>query len=127
MDQVKGSVMNEQHDLQETVLAKLGKMGGDKFVGELIGLFLEHVPKKIDAAVAAEKAGDLVAVQRAVHSVKSSAGNIGAEALLELSGKLERLASEGNEKPIPPLMRQLEAAYSRLQPRLETIKKGIEE
>lgn len=119
--------MDDQHDLDESVLEKLGKMGGDKFVGELIGLFLEHVPQKIDAAVAGEKAGDLVAVQRAVHSVKSSAGNIGAKALLELSAELERLASDGNEKSIPPLMRRLEAAYSRLRPRLETIKKGLEE
>ena len=89
-------------DLDEDVLDKYGRSHGDQF------------------------AGDLVTAQRVVHSVKSSAGNIGAKILLELSSQLERLASEGNEKSIPPLMRQLEAAYSRLRPRLEIIRKGME-
>lgn len=46
------SQKDHQHDLDESVLAKLGKIGGDQFVGELIGLFLEHVPTKIAEAEA---------------------------------------------------------------------------
>ena len=119
--------MPELQDVDNSVLARLRDTGGDKFVVELIDLFLEHVPKKIAEAVAGEKAGDPVAVERAAHSVKSSAGNIGAEALLELSGQIEQLASEKKQKSLAPLMGQLEAAYSRLQARLQMLKKGMEE
>ncbi len=118
--------MTELHDLNEEVLDKLGRSYGAKFVSELIGLFLEHVPKNINAAVAAEKAGDLVAVERAAHSVKSSAGNIGALALLELSGQIEQLAEEKKGESIPPLLRELEEAFSRLGTRLEGIKNEVE-
>ena len=118
--------MAELPDLNEDVLDKLGRSYGPKFVSELISLFLEHVPKNINAALAAEKAGDLVALERAVHSVKSSAGNIGAEALLELTGKIEHLASQGKVEPLAPLMRRLEAAFSRLCTRLELRKNEVE-
>ncbi len=117
--------MAELPDLNEEVLDKLGRSYGAKFVNELIGLFLEHVPKNINAALAAEKAGDLVALERSVHSVKSSAGNIGAEVLLDLAGKIEQLASKGRMESIPPLMRRLEAAFSRLCTRLESRKNEV--
>ena len=113
-------------DLNDDVLDKLGRSYGAKFAGELIGLFLEHVPKNINAAVAAEKAGDLVALERAVHSVKSSAGNIGAEALLEIAGEIEKLASQGRSDALTPLMRRLESAFSILSTRLKLRKNKVD-
>ena len=113
-------------DLNDDVLDKLGRSYGAKFVKELIGLFLEHVPKNINAAVAAEKAGDLVALERAVHSVKSSAGNIGAEALLEIAGEIEKLASQGRSDALTPLMRRLESAFSILSTRLKLRKNKVD-
>ena len=118
--------MTDLPDLNDDVLDKLGRSYGAKFVRELIGLFLEHVPKNIGAAVAAEKAGDLVAVARATHSVKSSAGNIGAEALLEIAGEIEKLASQGRTESLSPLMRRLESAFSRLSTRLEMRKNKVD-
>ncbi len=118
--------MSEYQDLDDAVINNLRRLGGDKFVGELIGLFLEHVPKKIDEAVAGEKKGDLEAVERAVHSVKSSAGNIGANALMELAGSIEQLAEEQKGESIPPLLNKLEEAFSRLRSRLEMLRKGGE-
>ena len=119
--------MTDLQDLNDSVLDKFGRAHGNKSVVELIDLFLVYVPKNINAAVAAEKTGDLIAVGRAVHAVKSSSGNIGADTLRELAGQIEHLSSEGNENSITPLMRQLEAAFSRLKSRLEMKRKGIEE
>jgi len=118
--------MSELPDLDESVLERLRKIGGDEFPGELIGLFLEHAPKKIDEALAGEQNGDLEAVERAVHALKSSAGNIGANALMELAGQIEQLAEEQKGASIPPLLRELEEAFSRLRSRLEMISKGGE-
>ncbi len=119
--------MSETRDLDMVALDRLRKMGGDEFLGELIGLFLEHAPKKIAEAEAGEKAGDMEAVERAVHALKSSAGNIGANALMELAGRIEQLAEEQKGGSIPPLLHELEEAFSRLRVRLEIFRKGGEE
>ncbi len=118
--------MGELPDLDMSVLERLRKMGGDEFLGELLDLFLEHAPKKLEEALTAEKKGDLEAVERAVHSLKSSAGNIGAEALMELAGQIEQLAEEQKGASIPPLLHELKEAFSRLRLRLEMISKGGE-
>jgi HPt (histidine-containing phosphotransfer) domain-containing protein len=116
--------MPEYQDLDHTVLEKMRNLGGDKFIGELIDLFLEHVPKKLEEALAGEKSGDLDAVERAVHSIKSSAGNLGAINIQYLAGQIEQLAADRQGDAIPPLMRELEAALPRIQPHLQEIKKG---
>ena len=118
--------MGELPDLDESVLERLRKVGGDEFPGELIDVFLKHAPKKLEEALTAEKNGDLVAVERAVHSLKSSAGNIGAEALMELAGRIEQLAGEKKGESIPSLLNELEEAFSRLRSRLEMLRKGGE-
>ena len=116
--------MSEQQELNRSVLEKLRNMGGDKFLGELINLFLEHAPKKLEEALASERSGDMEALERAVHSLKSSAGNLGAVAVQDLAGHIEQLASEKQAESIPPLMRELEKKFARLPPWLEEIKRG---
>ncbi|UCD38425.1 MAG: Hpt domain-containing protein [Fidelibacterota bacterium] len=118
--------MAERQVLDNTVLERMRKLGGDKFLGELIDLFLEHVPNRLDEALAGEQAGDLEAIERAAHSIKSSAGNLGAMAILELTGQIEQLAADHQADAIPPLMRDLEAAFAQLRPRLEDVKRGAQ-
>ena len=115
--------MTDLQDLNETVLETLITNYGAKFADELIDLFLEYVPTNVTDAVAGEKSGELATIERAVHSIKSSAGNIGAEVLFQLAGEIEQLISEEDIASIPPRMRQFEAAFARLLPRLEMFRK----
>ncbi|MCH8327616.1 MAG: Hpt domain-containing protein [Candidatus Marinimicrobia bacterium] len=116
--------MAELQDLNENVLEKLRKLGGEKFVGEMLALFLKHVPGKVAAAVAGANAGDFAVVEAAVHSVKSSSGNIGAERVFDIANRIELLEGSEVEKFLPSLIIELEESFSRLRGILEKVKKG---
>jgi HPt (histidine-containing phosphotransfer) domain-containing protein len=103
-------------------LARLDDIGGADFVCEMIGLFLEHSPPRLQAARAGLQAGDLAAVARAVHPLKSSAGNLGADTVQSLSEHIEQQAMAGVGDALPALLIQLEDAYRQVQARLEAIR-----
>src|SRR5947209_5788250 len=91
-------IMNNVSGIDPQGLVRLSKIGGPDFVGQMIDLFLEEAPERLDAAREAEKAGDLGAVADAAHSLKSSARNFGAERLADLAENIEITArSPGGE------------------------------
>jgi HPt (histidine-containing phosphotransfer) domain-containing protein len=111
-------------DVDSKAIERLRKLGGDAFVTELIDTFLTHVTQKMEEALTGERKGNLETIERAVHSIKSSAGNLGAQKLQDLSAQIEELAEDKQSKPIPPLLRELEDAFERVKPHLEEFKKG---
>lgn len=60
-------------------------------VGELIRLFIANTPPRLTAMDAALAAGDLTALRRAAHSLKSSAANLGAIGIRQVCEKLEEM------------------------------------
>ncbi|MBI4444575.1 MAG: Hpt domain-containing protein [Acidobacteria bacterium] len=77
-----------------TVLNRLRKIGGDELVRKMIELFSTHGRLRVQAAQEAWERRDLREVERAAHSLRSSAGNVGAMILERLCAKLEKEASE---------------------------------
>jgi HPt (histidine-containing phosphotransfer) domain-containing protein len=100
-------------------LERLRDLGGTAFLRQMIGLFLDLAQQKLQAAQAAERAGDIPAIGKAIHALRSSSGNIGASTMQELATRIDELAREQNPGHIPALLRQLEAAFARVRPRLE--------
>lgn len=111
--------MSDDNSWDRTVITRLERIGGRKLVREMIAIVLDYVPKKLEAARAGERAGDLVAIQYAVHPIRSSAGNVGAHIVQELASRIERLAIEKQAEQIPSLLRELEAAFDQVRPQLE--------
>ena len=78
---------------------QLNQDGEPDVLVEVLGLFLEDAPARLDAMTAAVAAGDGPALQRAAHGLKGAAGTIGARSLqaacreLEEMGKHNRLES----------------------------------
>src|SRR5688500_16599916 len=103
------SVMNPKS------LERLHSLGGTKLVRNVVQIFLTHVPARIETARQSLQSGDLKGVERAIHSVKSSAGNVGAETLGELSGRIEQLAEEQKGESIGGLLLELESAFSQVR------------
>ena len=116
--------MIESQILEQAVLDKLKQIGGDKLVSELIGMFLELAPGKIAEVATGAQTGDMETVERAAHSLKSSAGNLGAVALQELCARIEALAENNRAEQVIPLVSPLQEAYDRLQPQLEELSRG---
>jgi two-component system, sensor histidine kinase RpfC len=117
--QKKALHVSGENVLEAAALARLEKIGGRKLVHDMIVIVLDYVPKKLKAARAGELAGDLAAIQNAVHPIRSSAANVGARAVQELATRIERLATEKQAAPIPALLGELEAAFAQIRPQLE--------
>ncbi|MFN7086266.1 MAG: response regulator [Burkholderiales bacterium] len=112
--------------LDAGVLAGLRELGGgaegEALVASLAGLFLEDAPKQLRAARAAAAAGDAAGLRAAVHTLKSSAANMGALRLSELAAALERDARDA--MPPQPLTRlaEMEAEFEAVRPELERLR-----
>jgi len=111
--------MSDESGLDTAAIDKLRQLGGEKFVGDMIGLFFQYAPERLAAARAAKQAGDLQAVEKAAHALKSSAGQIGARRVQDLATQIEKLAMEQQADAIGLLLPQLEEAITQVKPLLE--------
>jgi len=91
-------------------LQGLLKLGGSELVRQMIHLFLVHAPERVRTASEAVRAGDWTAVERAGHSMKSSAAYLGLTGLQERAARLEELAAQGGSGEIAGLLREVSEA-----------------
>jgi HPt (histidine-containing phosphotransfer) domain-containing protein len=75
----------------------LALMDGDReLLFELIDVFLEDAPQRIQAVRSALADRNADAVYRAAHALKGSAGNFGAPEVVSRANRLEALAREND-------------------------------
>ncbi|MFH1852202.1 MAG: Hpt domain-containing protein [Candidatus Neomarinimicrobiota bacterium] len=108
-----------KNHFDQSALERLEKIGGKKLRGQIIALFLERTPAKIAEAQAGLADGNLTVVERAVHSLKSSAGNVGAVSIQELAQRVESLAEAGQAEIITDLLEELSGLFTLIKPLLE--------
>lgn len=101
-------------------LADLAELGGPPFVSEMIDAFLTLATQAIADIRAGLASGDLPAVARTAHSLKSAAANLGAEELREIAVQIESQArssetSEGLQPYFGKLATSLDRARDFLQ------------
>jgi HPt (histidine-containing phosphotransfer) domain-containing protein len=97
------------------VLEKLRMVGGPKLVRELIELFMRFAPERMAIARAGIENGDLGATERALHSLKSSAGQLGVTAIQEASRRGEVSASNGDVTGAKAALAEVEVAWPAIQ------------
>jgi HPt (histidine-containing phosphotransfer) domain-containing protein len=98
--------------LERAALDKVLQLGGPTLLRRLIDMFLENAPARLERARDAERSGALRDLEQATHSLKSTAGNLGARRLQLLSERIEGLAADGSADGVRPLMTQLDEAYT---------------
>lgn len=91
--------MTEQPVLDGVALDRLRRIGGDTLVRKMIALYLEHGPGRVQAMKDGLETGDAEQVERAAHTMKSSAGNMGAVRLQHAAEAVETLAVSGAIHP----------------------------
>lgn len=106
-------------------IERLLKLGGQKFVLEMIGLFGSYGGKKLAEARQAQQAGNLPALAAATHPLKSSAGNIGAVRVQELAAQIERAALEQQTELANSSLDELETAFAEALEQLELEKSKL--
>ena len=97
------------------------------FVTELIDVLFEELPQKVRAIEDAAASGDAYRVNRLAHSLKSSAGNLGAMPLSRHFHALERMGADGNVSTVPSLVAAVNAEFARVKAVLSELRRGAPE
>ncbi len=101
------------------MLAGLRKLGGAGLFRELAEVFLGDAEARLEALREAAEVGDADAVERTAHTLKGSAGNMGARRMAETCARLQDAASAGDLSGVPGLLEQLRKDFGRVRPALE--------
>lgn len=82
-------------EIDPMALERVLRMGGKALLGRLVAAAFGNLETRRGELAAALGTGDAAAAERAAHSIKSSAKNVGASALGELAEAAEELARQG--------------------------------
>jgi HPt (histidine-containing phosphotransfer) domain-containing protein len=110
--------MTHEPTLDPAGFERLHRIGGEALLQAMVAAFLENAPLRVTAALEAHAARDREGVARAAHSLKSTAGNLGATAVQRAAERLESGAATAGEEEFDALVAELEARFERLVTRL---------
>jgi len=96
-------------------LERLERFGGGTLLRKMIALFLTAAPERIETTRDASARGDRAAAELALHSLKSSAAQLGAMRLQRLSERGEQLARAGSLEGLPGVVQELEDELIRVE------------
>ncbi len=100
-----------QH-IDPVMLDNLQRIGGQKLCREMLSIFLEQLPQKMEAVQAALDNKDAYRLEHAAHSIKSSAGNLGAVQLREIASGMEESAEREDLDVPTQLWKDLQTEYA---------------
>ena len=93
--------------------------GGDaSLCAEIIQMFLEDCPVRVEEIRAAIDRGDAAALVSSAHALKGSAAYLAAQVLRACAADLERAGRERQLDAAPALLAALDAAVAELLPEL---------
>jgi HPt (histidine-containing phosphotransfer) domain-containing protein len=99
------ATQNSESSINRDVLEGYARRWGAPFVVQMIDLFVNESPARVAAAEQGLAEGDAVAIAAAAHGLKSSAGNLGAIALMNRMAALEHAARTESVTALAPLVR----------------------
>jgi HPt (histidine-containing phosphotransfer) domain-containing protein len=110
----------------EEALIRLERIGGSNLAARVIDAFLESAPGRIERARQGAATGDLEEIEAALHSLVSSAGQLGGR-------ELERATLEGQKQirdrgfgAAASVLVEVEAAFARFRAYLLESRKDAE-
>jgi HPt (histidine-containing phosphotransfer) domain-containing protein len=102
-------------------LRQLTPPGEPDVLTEVLQMFLQEVPPRIERLRNAWTAGNIQEVYRAAHSLKGSAGNIGAQRLLGVCKQLDEMGRAGDLEHSAPLVDALATEYGKVADEIRLI------
>jgi CheY-like chemotaxis protein len=108
----------DQQTIDELRALDEGKTG---VLRQLVELFDEEVPKRIKAIGRAQASGDFKWMNREAHTLKSSAGNLGAKRLSELCLRLEQINTPEQARSADGLVIELGAEFEKASAELRAL------
>jgi HPt (histidine-containing phosphotransfer) domain-containing protein len=113
--------LSEPPVLDGTALERLRRLGGPDLVRRLVELYLANGPERMRSLSDGAAEGDADRVERGAHTMKSSAGNLGAVRLQRTAEALEASAAEGtiDSQLVARLVREYDESAAALRSLLE--------
>ena len=113
---VEGSARRDNsHAKPFDLVRALQNVGGDTdLLAELMDLFVQGMPERLDAAWAAIEGGDSDAVARTAHTLKGSVGNFAAKEAFDLALTLETAGRSGELDGVDGVFEKLTEEVHRL-------------
>ncbi len=100
-------------------------MGWDGAPAQMIDLFLSGARERMDQISEGLASGDREIAERAAHTLKSSAGNVGAQRLQMLAQEAEGLAESEEMNELGTLLPSLELEFETACEALRNVMEGI--
>lgn len=116
----------QENDTYEARLNEIEKEHGQELLFELIDLFLQDYPPKMQLMTAACEHGDFNQVKYFVHLFRSGSANLGAQELAELCFKLEDSLTDMKPEDIERACQQIVTEYEKAAMHLSEYKKEKE-
>jgi HPt (histidine-containing phosphotransfer) domain-containing protein len=108
----------ESSTLDRSVLDSLRQLtppGEPDVLNEVLTMFLAEFPRRMDKLRNGFSSGDIQEVQRSAHSLKGSAGNIGAHGLSAICRQLDELSKAGERDRLAPLIDALGLEFGKVE------------
>lgn len=103
------------------MLADLQEPGEPDILRELITLFLRDTPERLEALRQAHASADEASAARAAHSIKGSAGSLGALELQAHASAAEAAARRGDAEAITSALAALDHEFALVRQQLEAL------
>lgn len=101
-------------------LRELQQEGETDILAEIMHLFVEDAPSRIEQLRRAAEDGDAGSVGRISHSLRGSSGNMGARRMQELCEQLQAAGASNDLARVRTLIESLEKEYARARSALES-------
>lgn len=113
--------MTDSEIIDSKAQARLQEWGGPKLLLQMIRLFLENAPTRIEQTRKGVADGGVREAERGVHSLKSSAANVGAMQVSRIAARMEEVAAGGDLAAVGAMLPDLEVAYAAARDQLSAI------
>ena len=124
----RGSASAEAHHRQPPlnadkleIIRSLDPSGGNQLLQQIVKAFTDNIPQLMVEIRSGWESGDVERVRRAAHSLKSSAGNLGAETLAGLCRDLEGKARQGDLEDTEQLFSEALSELGRVETALQDL------
>ena|ERR1022692_2924717 len=103
--------------------ALLARMDNDPgLLGDVIDLFLKHLPQVMDRLRQAVASGDAEQLRQAAHRLRGGLVQFEVHSCVAGAQELERIGASGDLASAAPVTAELEAAMANLVPALEALR-----
>ena len=119
--------MNEIPLIDQNQMDRLNEWGGKDLQRKMIELFLTHANERLSQIKEGASGGNSDMAETGAHTLKSSAGNVGAQRVQRLAQDAEGLAEAGQFEELMSLLPSLEEEFQAACGVLEGLLKEVGE